>query len=807
MAKVSTALSLLTTVVLGAGSVHAQLLPDLQIDYLALDADNELSLRISNQGEAAVPAGVGWLRVFVDERRVVDLALSDLADQSFLSIGGETSIATGLRIAGSGRRVAAFVDSDDEIAEQVELQNTVSVTLDAAPLSGVDLVIEAEVDPSDLLFLRVTNAGDVASADPLPIDCLITGSASRQWAFQHSLPSVAAGGVAEVIVYPPDPVFLPSPTDVAVLCSAPSAASELDHSNNFFEGQLWHLDATDIDPLYAPLLNNPAISSSLYFDAPYYATYASWPQSMKDELAQDLLLLEQRKRLPVTEPPPLVLIEEGIHAGNDWDYFLSEDAISIYLAYVAHSLWLERNATLPWSLLSLSADELSNLFDARQFMQAVISNPFNQLPPELSPLYTFSSQVMGNATAWNPRVMYGFMENLGLLGATAEETVFALGGWMRGHARHTLSGETILANRVANFGYKGIVPADKIPYPLAGKDHATWGCWGTSGVWGAFMRAVNIPTVHGRTDLSGGLGWPCGTHSRIEFPTLKKNPGDTPGLGVMHSDDFYNLYHRPHGFPVIETFEYFFNGDELAELIDDPAELDGTDDVPPVYNSVCDQGSYNGRLTHHLLAIPDPTGPYLYRYAVYGASALEDELTGDFAQPLLDPIERAAFLADIDAKIVAYGGGTWIIGRNYVVAQQNRFSNAQHPNLGVPTGENRAPTLDWVPSQYVAAGETVDFLLTASDSDLDPLTWSLVGPPPSATLVGNHFTWDVGTTEGIQTLRIAVTDSQGGVAMRTIQVSIAAGAPPVPALSATALAISALLLVAATLAAQRRRAA
>jgi hypothetical protein len=103
-------------------SAAGQALPDLQIDYLSLDSSNEITLGISNRGEVAIPAGMGRLELFIEHRRMLDLALAELPDQSFRPPGGSAAIATGVRIGGSQRRVAAFIDTDDEISEQVELQ-------------------------------------------------------------------------------------------------------------------------------------------------------------------------------------------------------------------------------------------------------------------------------------------------------------------------------------------------------------------------------------------------------------------------------------------------------------------------------------------------------------------------------------------------------------------------------------------------------------------------------------------------------------------------------------------------------------
>jgi hypothetical protein len=271
----------------------------------------------------------------------------------------------------------------------------------------------------------------------------------------------------------------------------------------------------------------------------------------------------------------------------------------------------------------------------------------------------------------------------------------------------------------------------------------------------------------------------------------------------VHSDDFYGLYFRPYGEPIPPTSDYFFSYADLDSLIDNPADLDDNGEEPPVYNTVCEQGTYNGRREHLLLATPDVTTPYLHRYAVYGSAVIEDHITGDFAQPLLDAAERAAFLADIDAKILAYGDGNWTAGHNYVVEQQNRFSTAQHPDLTTPPGENTPPQLDWQPAHYVPPGETVSFSLAASDDDGDELAYSLISAPPRASLVGADFTWSPSlASPGIYEVRFSTTDGRGGMAIRSAYISVdAAAIPALPRLSMAALAS----LLAATAAARLLR--
>ena len=737
--------------------------PDMQVDYITLDAEDFLIVAISNQGRLVVPEGVGNLSVFVDYVRVAEFDLGDLADQAFRQTGRRTVVHTGVRLAGTLRRVVAFVDSEQEIDEEDEFQNTMSVALNPQPRGGHDLAVTASVDSEDQLSISVANVGSEASPDELAIDCRVYIEEQLQTSFSSLLPVLASGGGVSETLSPPTPIVLAEPTKVRVTCHAAFPPVELDHSNNTFEATLYHVTLDDIDTIYGSLLNNPLISYNMFWIYPTSNGYEKWPASMKDQLREFLLLLEQGKSLPLEGPPPLT--EYG---GNDYTYLSPEDALTLYLMYVAQSLWFELHND-NWSITDLSSDELAYLFDRRKF--------FQYLDPPGGARCSFHLRLMGHVTACNPQAIYSFMKHLGMIKSTQEETVFSLVDWIRLHVRHVCCGEDDLENRIENFGYKGYIPVDRITYPLEGKDHISWGCWGTSGFFAAALRTVNIPVIHGRSIITNSFDGSPHEHSRIELPTLRRSSTEGLGIALYHSDDFYNAQLVPWGGGVVPSARLFYTFDEIETLIDNPQDIDCRADGQ--CNTPHGQATQNNGRFVSLLAREYLPGWYLKKHTV-SPETLDEALRGihaggvlqEFALPFLSESEREDFLQAAEAEIEALGNGNYNDGVAELLYLSQRAYNRMRPHTEAPPNANHPPHFLRHRDEHVGSCETVTMTLTANDPDGDPVIYTSSTLPAGSNLMDNVFEWNVRENVGLHEVIFHAGGDSGGAAQLDVVIEV-----------------------------------
>ena len=247
------------------------------------------------------------------------------------------------------------------------------------------------------------------------------------------------------------------------------------------------------------LHDHPAVALHLLWsDAQGARTYSAWPTAMKERLWQyfDLIRSGQSPSLP--DPPR-----------NAWNYgpgddplavhtlLTPEDALNLYLSTVAHSLVVDMDRRVPWSLDDLNETELEALFcstslfwwNARQQGFEIVSLRH------------------GWAVPAPPQVGWEFLRSQGLLRSTRLETITALVGWCKGLSH--FAGGTMMDNFEAFWGYRGDMPVSRAlagtryagsefsSYP--GYDqvrHYTAGCHGTVGLLINVLRSANIPAAY-----------------------------------------------------------------------------------------------------------------------------------------------------------------------------------------------------------------------------------------------------------------------------------------------------------------------
>lgn len=616
--------------------------PDLVPKGLYFDSNRILHVGLANEGAAAVPSGIGEISVFADGRLLSRIALSAIADQSFRTPGRRIDFATDLRIGRSYRRIMVVVDPQDEIAESNEVQNTISRTLTPPTVTGPDLAVrDLQLGAGNTLRIGVQNLGTVSTPPNMPVRLRIFHNGTQVVDAIQTVPALAPG----------PPVFVPVPAvtvsaraRIKVIALPQASSADIDISNNYRVETL--PDGPSLLP-YRTLLAVPKIRHNILWHGFEHngqfseKTYDQWTAAQKTDLDQAILLLEREGRHALTLPPALVSASS----------FALQDAWKIYLAHVAHCLWTEVHRIVSWRLANFRDDDLKLLLDSRTLMAVQNTTPNT---------YRFDTNLLGNVTAWNPRISYQFLSNLDMIKPTQAATIFAVTDWMRAHLIH-IGGGTVYADQ---YGYAGPPPADRVLYPLEGKRHITAGCWGTTGLYAALLRSVNIPVKSSKIQLNGGR------HSNPEFPTA--------GLALVHGDDPYTMQLDMSG-NIIPSADLFYSLAELSDrFINPPIDCDGSR-----CNSVDVQASYNQekdqwRLAHDYLADYP-----LYIYARNGAAALNARLDGpdpdlagyDYVQPLFQPAERQVIIDDVANKLTQIGNGDLAAGGAIVIERWRRFAD------------------------------------------------------------------------------------------------------------------------------------
>ena len=100
-------------------------LPDLTISDITLNESGRLVVTLSNIGKNPVPPGIGHLNLYVDGDPKWSIPLERMPDQIFLQPGGVSVYTTPAELEGT-HSVKAVVDSDEEIMEEDESNNTLT---------------------------------------------------------------------------------------------------------------------------------------------------------------------------------------------------------------------------------------------------------------------------------------------------------------------------------------------------------------------------------------------------------------------------------------------------------------------------------------------------------------------------------------------------------------------------------------------------------------------------------------------------------------------------------------------------------
>ncbi|NEP56504.1 MAG: tandem-95 repeat protein, partial [Symploca sp. SIO2G7] len=96
-------------------------------------------------------------------------------------------------------------------------------------------------------------------------------------------------------------------------------------------------------------------------------------------------------------------------------------------------------------------------------------------------------------------------------------------------------------------------------------------------------------------------------------------------------------------------------------------------------------------------------------------------------------------------------------------------------------GINTPPVIASTPPTQAVAGRAYTYTIEATDTDNDPLAFSLLNAPTGMTLNGGVIEWTPDNSQlGIQTVDVLVEDGQGGAATQTFNVAVLATPPNSP---------------------------
>ncbi len=297
------------------------------------------------------------------------------------------------------------------------------------------------------------------------------------------------------------------------------------------------MNAPDLD---AWLTKHPLISGTIRWeDNSGIKTYSNWSATQKTDLLNMFQKIWNSEPLGLTDPPPNMtnLADEDIART-----MLSKDhAWPLFLAYIAHSLVVETDEWVSWSLTEYSEEELSELFDGTR-------------------MFRFDNNLEGyelryKGTPAPPDFTYEFLNTNNMVDEDRLKTIGNLLDWCRSNMIH-FTGRFNAKNMEGHWQYRGEAPASRVingttsvfyaskkddtTPPTVESGHFTAGCWGTTAFLRAVLRTVNIP-------VKGEIG---GEHSLPHFISEDKY--------LSHGDDPYNAaarnFHHPHPFPVEELF-------------------------------------------------------------------------------------------------------------------------------------------------------------------------------------------------------------------------------------------------------------
>lgn len=710
-----------------AVSAHAQTylvnLPDLVIDTIRLEQSGEITCVVSNVGMVATTTDPdSTVELFLDGKLQATLPVPALVP------GTPHSIATGVFIQGETRRLLAVIDPNDVYAEEQEYMNSASMTIDVFHRTGPDLSMDIVFNGSGEASLVVANVGTAqASADTVAVSVQVSGGT----AFNVDVTTTALmPGAEETIVLDTDPGPAVTPVKVSeydlVRVEYPFVStSDLDSTNNHVERTHVLPASIDIeDPTtpYGQIVSNTTIRDAIKFtpacgsvscpcpDAQCPSIqFAEWRTDapfMLDGnagmlgLKETLLRLEQGRSLPFDREDP-----ESIECGPD-ACVSEDDGLTIYLNYLATTLWFEVHRTSApfhltdpsWGLSALSATDLEALvLDSER----VLSRTDN------------SGGLARNVYPGNPLELMHALFALDVIQGSQTDAAGEVIAWVRTHSLH------------GGANTYGPQPTQRlqekffrdVTYPRTSK-HVVGGCGSVSRLICSAMFPLGIPCDAGRTtiwDLTRSQ--PAG-HDIVELPTIYKPGGATiPGVVTFHADNLHMMEVPLFGYEPADIWEVLYSTEEAeckltqdeedcpsecsteTATVDCPYEPICCDGCPEGVHGCLVQARYNALRHPAVAGLDRRSGNWVYDYfkcaCLADASCPDHTMSVPFGcdcsmeetcivesemlqtyngivAEILNPAERQAYLASLDALPTDLG---WTVAQVWddIVRRSNNY--------------------------------------------------------------------------------------------------------------------------------------
>ena len=608
--------------------------PKLSVWTFLFSSSNQVIVRVTNTGTTGPDEddGVPSLFLSVDSYNAGEVSLSGW---SLLPGSSYDRTFTGTRVMGNGRRLTAVVDPAGAVREENEYQHSQTRWVDAPYQDRGDLVVEDLYNSTAGLYAVLRNQGPRATDGTNVVFTVRRDGVIVATPTIYVSP-ITAGGSRTILL----PLSAGTQARYAVIMSGAIAISNGDTTN---DGYAEFLPAGPDLSAYHDTME--ALGDSLIWeDAAGLHTYASWPASVRSAVDYSLTrMMEGKDPFPTHVRPYYPVPQSG---SLDSGYYTTFWARYVYGMFVAHSIWVEVNHQVPWSVMSMTAAQRALLFDSRGFFRyrADVN------------AYRLESGTSGYVSPWSPIPLYRFARDLDLVGIDQEATIYAAVDWVRSYVRHLNTADD--TEEMWDWP-NGFQPPERVLFAKPGQRHVSNGCWGTTGLLKTLLRTVNVPVQQGFAQLSSG------NHSRVVFPTI--------GRTMIHSDDPYSGYTRPYGLSttIVPTSEIVITDAEFRALIEAPA----LDCVGSICNSVPVQASVNH--TRHLTdaAAAGPSFNLAHDY-LSDAAALRATLTGRPAgavAPYYTSAQVDAMFAAIEEAVVELGEGDRARGRSLVMQAQQAF--------------------------------------------------------------------------------------------------------------------------------------
>lgn len=264
-------------------------------------------------------------------------------------------------------------------------------------------------------------------------------------------------------------------------------------------------------------------------DAIGTSNYLDWPKDRRRSLRRYFQKIWKNRKLKLVDPPPNELASVLLDNDDPRRTVLRGiHALSLFLAYVAHSLVLElsRPKRVDWSVRGYGKESLRALFDGTWMFRSSVD-------PSGTATYEVNFSKIGLGVPAPPDLLFAFIRPY--IQSTRLKTIDSLISWCRDYLKHFF-GNFAIADMEEYWNYRGAPPVSRVIEGTSRKSKVTdpeelprnWtaGCHGTAALLHAVLRSVNIPVR--RVELT------CDNleHSLVHFMVDQRY--------LSHADDPYD---------------------------------------------------------------------------------------------------------------------------------------------------------------------------------------------------------------------------------------------------------------------------